>query len=158
MGWGSAEATDGVPRNAVLGDPGNTSDNAAATVLAGAAMGGHGYAGFARYSGIERVRELDYAALAQQRFPVTQVVVLARSEASNVRTANVTNVGTGRLRLFERYASNRLWAMAVGEAYFRRPPDASGRIEYASLYNPYWQARLAQPTDAQRAAAAAYAH
>ena len=158
VGWGGAEATDDAPRHAVLGDPGNTSDNAAATALAGAEMAGHGHAGFARYGGLERVRELDYAALAQQRFPVTQVVVLARSEAANVRTANVTNVGIGRLRLFERYAGNRLWAMAVGEAYFRRPPGAPERIEYASLYNPYWQVRLAQPTDAQRAAAAAYAH
>jgi hypothetical protein len=157
VGWGGAEATDDAPRHAVLGDPGNTSDNVAATMLAGAEMAGHGYAGFGRYGGIERVRELDYAALAQQRFPVTQVVVLARSEAANVRTANVANVGIGRLRLFERYAGERLWAMAVGEVYFRRPPGAPERIEYASLYNPYWQARLAQPTDAQRAAAAAYA-
>lgn len=156
VGWGGAEATDDAPRHAVLGDPGNTSDNAAATMLAGAGMAGHGYAGFGRYGGIERVRELDYAALAQQRFPVMQVVVLARSEAENVRTANVANVGIGRLLLFERYAGNRLWAMAVGEVYFRRPPGAPERIEYASLYNPYWQARLAQPTDAQRAAAAAY--
>ena len=95
--------------------------------------------------------------LADQRFPVTQVVVLARSEGSNARTANALNVGTGRLRLFERFAGDRLWAMAVGEVYFRRPPGAPDRVEYASLYNPYWQVRLAEPTIAQRAAAVAYA-
>ncbi len=46
----------------------------------------------------------------------------------------------------------------VGEVYFRRPPGTPDRIEYASLYNPYWQVRLAEPTIAQRAAAVAYAH
>ncbi|RPH66940.1 MAG: hypothetical protein EHM83_02745 [Burkholderiales bacterium] len=158
VGWGAAEAADGAPLAMVLDDPGNTYDNTAATMLAAAEMAGHGHAGFERYSGIERVRELDYEALGNKRFPVTQVVVLARTEAGNVRTANTLNVGTGRLRLFERFAGNRLWAMAVGEAYFRRPPGAPERIEYASLYNPYWQARLAEPTSAQRAAAVAYAH
>lgn len=158
VGWGSAEATDSAPLNAVSGNPGRTWDNGAATWLAAASMPGHGYIGFERYSGIERVRELDYAALADQRFPVTQVVVLARSEGGDVRTANAMNVGTGRLRLFERFAGSRLWAMAVGEAYFRRPPGAPDRIEYASLYSPYWQARLAEPTIAQRAAAVAYVH
>jgi len=157
VGWGAAEATDAAPLNLVLGDPGNTYDNAAATALAAAEMAGSGYAGFERYSGIERVRELDYAALGNQRFPVSQVVVLARTEAANVRTAGAAGVGTGRLALFERFAGNRLWAMAVGEAYFRRPPGAPERIEYASLFSPYWQARLAEPTAAQRAAAAAYA-
>lgn len=156
VGWGAAEATDGAPQNAVLGNPGNTYDNAAATWLAAAEMAGHGYPGFERYGGIERVRELDYAALADQRFPVTQVMVLARGEGDDVPTANALNVGTGRLRLFERFAGHRLWAMAVGEVYFRRPPGAPERIEYASLYNPYWQVRLAEPTSAQRAAALAY--
>jgi len=157
VGWGGAEATDGAPAHAVLGNPGDTLDNALATAMAGAEMAGRGHAGFGMYSGIERVRELDYAALADQRFPVTQVVVLARTEAASVRGAGAVDAGAGRLRLTERFAGQRVWAMAVGEAYFRRPPGAPERIEYASLYNPYWQARLAQPTDAQRAMAAAYA-
>jgi hypothetical protein len=157
VGWGAAEATDHAPLDTVLGDPGNTWDNTGTTWLASLEMTGNGYAGFERYSGIERVRELDYAALADQRFPVTRVVVLARTEGKQVRTANALNVGTGRLRLFEKFAGNRVWAMAVGEVYFRRPPGAPERIEYASLYNPYWQVRLAEPTAAQRAAAIAYA-
>jgi len=158
VGWGAAEATDHAPLSTVLGNPGNTWDNAAATWLASAEMTGYGYPGFERYSGIERVRELDYAALADRRYPVTQVVVLARAGGEQARTANALNVGTGRLRLFERFAGNRIWAMSVGEVYFRRPPGAPERIEYASLYNPYWQVRLAEPTAAQRAAAVAYAH
>lgn len=158
VGWGAAEATDSAALGTVIGDTGGTSDNATATMLAGAEIAGNGYAGFERYSGIERVRELNYDALADSRFPTTQLVVLARSEAAAVRTANVIGAGTGRLRLLEKYAGDRLWAMSVGEAYFRRPPGAPARIEYASLYSPYWQPRLAEPTAAQRAAAMAYVH
>lgn len=158
VGWGAAEATDHAPLNMVTGNPGDTLDNAVGTLFASVEMSGSGYPGFERYSGIERVRELDYAALADQRFPVTQVVVLARAEAERARTANTLNVGTGRLRLFEKFAGNRVWAMSVGEVYFRRPPGTPERIEYASLYNPYWQVRLAEPTAAQRAAAMAYVH
>ncbi|MFP5465887.1 MAG: hemerythrin domain-containing protein, partial [Gammaproteobacteria bacterium] len=57
--------------------------------------------------------------------------VLARIEGNTVRTANTLNVGTGRLRLFERFAGGRMWSLASAEAYFRRPPGAPARIEYA---------------------------
>lgn len=169
VGWGAAQASDGtssiaLPESAgtsssiLLGNTGGTLDNRLATALAESGIAGDGYAGFDQYSGIERVRELNYGALDDERFPVSQVVVLARAEAGRVRTANVLDVGVGRLRLLESFAGNRLWAMAVGEAYFRRPPGAPERIEYASLYSPYWQARLAEPSDAQRAAAVRYAN
>lgn len=158
VGWGASQASDGSGSPGIVGNPGNTLDNGLATVLAETEIDGEGYAGFDSYGGIERVRELNYAALADARFPVSQVVVLARTEARTVRTANALDVGIGRLRLFESFAGNRLWAMAVGEAYFRRPPGAPERIEYASLYSPYWQARLAEPSQAQRAAATSYAH
>lgn len=158
VGWGAAQASDGESSPGILGNPGGTRDNARATALAELEIEGEGYAGFDRYSGIERVRELNYGALANERFPVSQVVVLARVEAKHVRTANALDLGVGRLRLFESFAGHRLWAMAVGEAYFRRPPGAPERIEYASLYSPYWQARLAEPSEAQRAAAIAYAY
>ena len=168
VGWGAAQASDGTSAIEIPGATGTSSmlhgntsatlDNPTATALAESGIVGEGYAGFDRYSGIERVRELNYGALADERFPVSQVVVLARAEARHIRTANVLDVGIGRLRLFESFADNRLWAMAVGEAYFRRPPGAPERIEYASLYSPYWQARLAEPSDVQRAAAARYAN
>lgn len=158
VGWGAAQASGGASSAGIVGNPGSTLDNRSATSLAEAEIAGAGHAGFDRYSGIERVRELNYGALADDRFPVSQVVVLARAEARSVRTANRLDVGVGRLRLLEAFAGNRLWAMAVGEAYFRRPPGAPARIEYASLYSPYWQVRLAEPSDAQRAAAVLYAN
>ncbi len=158
VGWGAAQASDGSESPGIVGNTGSTLDNRLATGLAESGIGGEGYAGFDSYSGIERVRELNYAALADTRFPASQVVVLARVEARSVRTANAIDAGIGRLRLFESFADNRLWAMSVGEAYFRRPPGAPARIEYASLYSPYWQARLAEPSEAQRAAAVRYAN
>ncbi len=157
VGWGAAQASDGTSSSTLFGNTGSTLDNRLATALAESEIAGEGHAGFDRYSGIERVRELNYGVLADDRFPVSQVVVLARAEARQLRTANALGVGAGRLRLLESFAGDRLWAMAVGEAYFRRPPGAPERIEYASLYSPYWQARLAEPSDAQRAAAARYA-
>lgn len=158
VGWGAAQASDGTSSSALVGNTGATLDNRLATALADAEIEGEGHAGFDRYSGIERVRELNYGALADDRFPVSQVVVLARAEARHLRTAYTLGVGAGRLRLLESFADDRLWAMAVGETYFRRPPGAPERIEYASLYSPYWQARLAEPSDAQRTAAARYAN
>ncbi len=158
VGWGAAQASDGSASPSIVGNPGSTLDNRLATALAESEIAGEGWAGFDSYGGIERVRELNYGALPDERFPVSQIVVLARAEARSVRTANALDVGIGRLRLFESFADDRLWAMAVGEAYFRRPPGAPARIEYASLYSPYWQARLAEPSEAQRAAAVRYAH
>jgi hypothetical protein len=49
---------------------------------------------------------------------------------------------------------NELSSVSAAEVYFERPaPRADGRVEYPSLFNPYWQARLAEPTIAQRAEA-----
>ena len=56
----------------------------------------------------------------------------------------------GRLALPDRFAAGRLWSLAVAEVYFRAPPGAGERVEYASLYSPYWQARLAEPSEAER--------
>ncbi|MBN9430031.1 MAG: Tad domain-containing protein [Burkholderiales bacterium] len=160
LGWGAAQASSPDHTYAGLhGDPGGTSTNGAATAMAESTVTGEGHEGFERYSGIERVRELDYAVLSNATFPTSQVVVLARAEANSVRTAPVLKLGAGSMRLAdERFAGDRLWAMAVGEVYFRRPPGAPARNEYASLYSPYWQARLAEPSDAQRAAVMAYVH
>ena len=33
-------------------------------------------------------------------------------------------------------------AMSSAQVYFRRPPGGNERVEYASMYSPYWQVRL----------------
>jgi hypothetical protein len=167
LGWGAAQAQDGALPPSFDGDgnplpggfagaPGDVRSNPMAASLAEAGIAGHGYPGFGAYTGLPAVRELDYAALANPRFPVGRVAVLARAEGDDVRTANVLNVGTGRLRLIENYAGARLWSLSAAEVYFRRPDSAPARVEYASLYSPYWQARLVEPSAAQRALANGY--
>ena len=47
-------------------------------------------------------------------------------------------------------------AVSAAEVYFKRPPQAAMRTEYASLYSPYWQVRLAPVPAAFRQAAAGY--
>ena len=158
LGWGAAEAAvrPELLEGRLQANPGDVRHNAGAAMLAEATMLARSTPGFAAYSGIAEVRELDYGALANPKFPVSSVAVLARVDGASVRTANVLDVGVGRLRLSEDYAGDRLWSLAAAELYFRRPADASGLIEYASLYNPYWQVRLVEPSAMQRAAALAY--
>ncbi|MEZ5513490.1 MAG: pilus assembly protein TadG-related protein [Steroidobacteraceae bacterium] len=51
---------------------------------------------------------------------------------------------------------DQLRAIAEARVFFERPePRVDGRRELASLYNPYWRARLAPVRSASRAAAAA---
>ncbi|MFA7667406.1 MAG: hypothetical protein WCY32_14955, partial [Burkholderiaceae bacterium] len=158
LGWGAAEASHGEPQGVLLAQPGGTADNGSATLRAEAEIAGRGHAGFKAYDGIARIRDLNLGALDDPRFPVTRVAVLARMEARNVRTADSLNLATGRLRLFDRFAGNRLWSLASAEVYFRRPAGAPARIEYASLYSPYWQVRLTESSSAERLAAMAYVH
>jgi len=63
---------------------------------------------------------------------------------------------TGQLAVFGAAApGNRIASLSRAEIFFLRPearPD--GRRELASLYSPYWQARLVAPTMADRIYAA----
>ncbi|MDO5057305.1 MAG: pilus assembly protein TadG-related protein [Lautropia sp.] len=61
-----------------------------------------------------------------------------------IGTAAQIGLGGGRLQLHDRLAgrgSKAMRAISAVEIYFRRP--AGSRKQYASLYSPYWQARLA---------------
>jgi hypothetical protein len=156
MGWGAAEATDKGLEGFLQADPGNVRRNPMAAAKASAEMTGEGLNGFDTYSGITKVRELDYDQLTNKRFPTSPVAVLARVESADVRTANHLKLGTGRLRLDEQFAGNRLWSLAAADVYFRRPAGEPERTEYASLFNPYWQVRLREPSAAQRAMAETY--
>jgi hypothetical protein len=170
VGWGAAEASDGstaetspvddasVIEDGLLSfDPGGTQTNPAATLFAQADRVDPAHPGFQRYDGIARVRELDLGSMTDPRFPVSRVAVLARLEARRVRTAEAIGAGAGRLRLAGDFSGGRIHSLASAEVYFRRPPGAPALIEFASLYNPWWQARLVEPTRAERAAAVSHA-
>lgn len=53
-------------------------------------------------------------------------------------------------------ADREIGAIAKSEVYFSRPTDlaifsrADGKAEYGSAFNPYWQARLVETTNADR--------
>ena len=89
--------------------------------------------------------------------PFARLTVLARSEAANLRTANRIGFGSGRLAMAEPVAGGRLWALGSAEVYFHRPAAAPERIEYASLWNPYWQVRMVPTPPGQQLAALALA-
>ena len=63
---------------------------------------------------------------------------------------------TGSLDVFTAAApGNRIASLSRAEVFFMRPVDrADGKRELASLYSPYWQARLVGPTMADRLYAA----
>lgn len=74
--------------------------------------------------------------------------------ASHVPTtdgASHVNAGHRLLRFDTTLAGDALAATSAGETYFARPaPRGDGRRELASLFHPYWQARLGPVTDSER--------
>ena len=111
------------------------------------------------YGGLPATRELDYqnsAALkANDRFPTTRVAVVGRTNGMGpIATAEAAGHGAGRLQPLDRFAAGRMTAIATAEVYFRRPPQDLNRVEYASLYSPYWQVRLVETPAAWRLLAA----
>jgi hypothetical protein len=155
MGWGDRQASGGTSDQ----DTGNVRQNPRA--LADARRGAVTPNG---YIGIQPFRDLNYAGLsaddAQVKNPVASpsgkfgLGVVTHLGGANLRTANTLDMGVGRLRMTENLNKNELSSVAAAEVYFARPTArGDGRIEYPSLFNPYWQARLAEPTVAQRAEA-----
>jgi len=72
--------------------------------------------------------------------------------------SNTFHVGgdDGQLTLKDGSAGNKIRAMAEAQAYFLRPqalfPRADKKIEYGSLYSPYWQVHLLPTGLAEQAA------
>jgi len=151
LAWGAVEA--GAVTGTVTGGAGDIGINPDANALAGASI-----TAFRSYAGIARVRELDYERLANTRFPTSGLAVVARARAGAVATARERALAAGRLVPPDGFAGEgrQLWALSASEVFFRRPDHAPARLEYASLFNPYWQVRLVAPTLAQRAVAQAY--
>jgi hypothetical protein len=149
LAWGAAEAA-APAAGMLLNDPGQVRENPSAAALAEETLAANPIAGMSVYPGMPVVRELDHAALADTRFPVARLAVLARTQAPAGR-------GAGRLALPAAEAGGHLWALASAEVFFRRPPGEPARVEYASLFSPYWQARLVEPSVLERLVAAGYA-
>lgn len=64
------------------------------------------------------------------------------------------HVPNGLLRMETRLVGDELAAVSAAETWFERPtPRADGMNELASLFNPYWQARLSPVTGFERQSA-----
>ncbi|MFA7506249.1 MAG: hypothetical protein WCZ28_16240 [Burkholderiaceae bacterium] len=162
MGWGAAEASLDGPLGRSVAQPGGVAINPTALEFAEAQLDDpfvpsatdETFVAFeADYAGIARVRELAYENLESQRYPRSRVAVLARVDARRLARNPALEEPSGRLRPPGGHADERLWALAAAEAHFVRPPADPQREEYASLYNPYWQARLVAPSPTERLAA-----
>ncbi|UIF87020.1 pilus assembly protein TadG-related protein [Cupriavidus sp. UYPR2.512] len=123
----------------------------------------------------------EYADLSNQPKPGTgpaddfnrapSITIEAQRQDTSVVTSSRVLPGGDRLTLDERMAGGMMRALASGSAYFIRPTDSGGmagalrsaagwrradsRVEYPSLFNPYWQASLTQTSDLERVAAIA---
>jgi hypothetical protein len=111
------------------------------------------------YRGLPATRELDYrgsqALKDNPRFPVTRLAIVGRSNGLGpIGTAQAAGHGRDRVQPIDRFARGRMTTVATAEIYFRRPPQPLERIEYASLYSPYWQVRLVETPPAWRLVAA----
>jgi hypothetical protein len=156
LAWGDGQASGGTSDQ----DTGSVHDNPKALSWARAAALPVKY-----YAGIQNFEDLNYNSLKSGSDPAVhdptyRLGVVVRMDAGNLRTANTLNMGVGRLRMTESTDQNRIASVAAAEVYFKRESNShsgqqrsDGATEYPSLFNPYWQARLAEPTLAQRALA-----
>jgi hypothetical protein len=153
VGYGASEAADTENQSIVLSNANDVNKNFASKVMASSQI-----KSFGNYGGLSRIRELDYEGMANKKFPVSEIAVLTRVKQEHLRTADTTNLGIGRFRTVDEFADKRLKVVSAAQVYFRKPSQSpSGDaedIEYASLFSPYWQARLIAPTEVQRAIAA----
>ena len=107
-------------------------------------------------AGLSKIHDIDLRLLNSEAEPVSQIAVLARVEVGKIGTSDSLGTASGRLRLSDGSGQTHLLALSAAEVYFQPPPEASTPVQRASLFSPFWQARLIKPTEAHRAAAATY--
>ena len=129
-----------------------------------------------RWSGISVVRDLSPVARAELQ-PELSFVLVAAQPREALSTTNAMGFSVqaspsplGSTHLPERLLADQVGSVSAARVYFERPQRGVGdwtaeagagqeRLvredrakEHASLYNPFWQARLAPVEPAQRAA------
>ncbi|MBL8466056.1 MAG: hypothetical protein JNL37_14510 [Thauera sp.] len=158
LAWAGASAAHEAETEAGRGHHGNTyASNPLTTLhLAEPSLATTGKA-TTRFGGLPETRELrELSPAADQRSGVTVRVAKARDRMrSSGGTGSVQP--NGALRMFEADApGGQLAAMARAEVFFERPaPRSDRKAERASLYSPYWHARLTAVTAVDRGWAAA---
>lgn len=123
--------------------------------MVGGALGGLFGSGI--YSGLPKYR--DIADLTNTN-PTAGLAVEVAKDGNVVRTSGNAGIGTGRLQLSDCLAGGSINKLTKAEVYFKHPDTYAGYgdkfkrgEEYGSLFNPYWQVRLIQPSAAEQAGA-----
>lgn len=157
VGGGFARAGTGDDFLSDTANPGRVLDNPAALAKAKIRSQAEHGAGFSSYPGIGTVRDLNTALTQSQDFPRSRLAVLAKMEIERSPGPSDKLVGAGRLALPSPTSPSQAWSLSAAEVYFRAPPGIANSGQKASLFSPYWQARLIEPNESQRQAAQAYA-
>lgn len=155
LGWGAAEVDSGDGDGGVGFHGGSYRTNRIASRLADMYMAEIS----AAYQGLPAFRELDEDVLGEEDPRTGYAVVVSKPKSALRTTAQAAQPKTSRrLALYDdQAAADKMAQMARVEVYFERPQRRSdGKDEIGSLFNPYWQVRLAPTTTADRAAAAAF--
>lgn len=155
LGWGAAEVDSGDGDGGTGFHGGSYRINRIASRFADRAMAEISTA----YHGLPAFRELDEDVLGEEDPRTGYAVVVSKPKSALRTTGQAAQPKTGgRLALYDdAEAANKMAQMARVEVYFERPQRRSdGQDEIGSLFNPYWQVRLAPTTTADRAAAAAF--
>jgi len=86
----------------------------------------------------------------------TKIQGLGSSSAPTSTTVK-SGIGEGMFWAGDKTASNTMASLSSGEVYFERPSElrvnGQRKKEYGNLFNPYWQVRLIETTNAHRLAA-----
>lgn len=121
--------------------------------MIGGALGGMFGSGI--YSGLPKYRDI---ADLSKTAPTIGLAVEVAKDGNAVRTSGNAGIGTARLQLADCLAGGNINKLTKAEVYFKHPDTYAGygdkfhRVEeYGSLFNPYWQVRLIQPSAAEQA-------
>jgi hypothetical protein len=165
VGWGRATAAQNSTRGTRIASPGVTAGQRAY----GATHQNSGWSGVKSLIDINRdgsgelVRnpaEVSFAIAVEKggaNIPTNERLQFAHQDTAN------TTLGSPDVRA--NYSNSRIASIAVARVLFERPPrrnqDFTGqqlmrgaesgfKREYASLYNPYWQVRVKQPSTTEK--------
>ncbi|MCL2913858.1 hypothetical protein L2725_08635 [Shewanella corallii] len=112
------------------------------------------------YNGVRPFYALSDRTARQGR--TDNLAVVVSKAQNNVRTTSVVTAGNTRANpaINEQMSGDRMTALAAAQAYYSRPRDlmstlgwrrSDNKHEYGNLYNPYWQPRLSDTTNGERA-------
>ncbi len=144
IGWGGAKSEKNIS-DTTLGTYGSAKVNSSAFELAKAKQ-----SVIAGYKGMPVSRDVRDTKLRDNDAQTLKLAIEVAKPSSKFHTSSGDGIGVDRLRQENGYAGNEISALAKAEVYFKYPDNQnyaafSRKIEYANLYNPFWQARLIAP-------------